>query len=63
MIPLGVPVPLVDKVPPGEEVGLEVPVQHVLHDGVDGLVVRAHAQQLHDVLDGEVEEVISVTRS
>ena len=49
--------------PPCEEVGLEVPVQHVLHDGVNGLVVRAHAQQLHDVLDGEVEEVISVTRS
>ena len=43
-------VPLVDQMAAGQEVGLEVPVQHVLHHSVHGLITRTHAQQLHDVL-------------
>ena len=35
---------------PREQIGLEVPVEHELHDGVDGLVPRADAEQLDDVL-------------
>ena len=42
-------VPLVDEVSPGEQVSLEVPVQHVLHHCVHRLVPRADAQQSHDV--------------
>jgi hypothetical protein len=47
------PVPLVDKMAAGQQVGLEVPVQHVLHDCVHWLVSRAHSQQLHYVLKGK----------
>ena len=35
---------------PRQQVRLKVPVEHELHDGVDGLVPRAHAEQLNDVL-------------
>ena len=45
-----IPVSLIDEMPSGEEISLQVSVEHVLHDGVDGLLVRAHSQQPHDVL-------------
>ena len=38
-----------DIFPPCQEVGLEISVEHELHDGVDGLVARADAEQLDDV--------------
>ena len=55
VIPVGyfvhlLPVALVDKVPPGEQVGLQVAVEHELHHCVDGLTARTHPQQLDHVL-------------
>ncbi len=35
---------------PGQQVSLEVPIEHELHDGVDWLVASADAQQFDDVL-------------
>ena len=34
---------------PCQEVRLEISIEHELHDGVDGLVAGAHAEQLDDV--------------
>ena len=44
------PISLIDEMSSSEQIGLEVSVQHVLHHGVDGLLVGAHSQQPHDVL-------------
>ena len=47
---------------PGQEVRLEVSVEHELHDGVDGLVARADAEQLDDVAVVEALHHVSLAQ-
>ena len=44
------PIPLVNKMPTGEEVGLEVPVQHVLHHRVHRFISCTYTQKLYNIL-------------
>ena len=45
------PVPLVDEMPPGEQVCLQVSVQHELHHSVHWLITGTHSQQFYYILE------------